>query len=149
MDRSRLAAEIEYEVGQLRKLAEHARQLSAIPEGERRPWDAAAAAKYIADISHALENMCRRCYAALGLPVPGGSDCHSQILGDFLTEPSLGQRLAPEVPARLKRYLAFRHRFIHGYAHEVTWGIVAEPLALIPETVDALAAVWLKWLKTL
>ena len=48
--------------------------------------------------------------------------------------------------ARLKKYLEFRHRFIHGYGFMVTWDMVAEPLRLLPETVERLAEVWTAWL---
>jgi hypothetical protein len=146
MNVSKLAKEVEYEVKQLRTLAAFARELAAAPEGERRPWDAAAAAKYAADVCHGLENLCRRRYKALGLREPLGPESHSQTLAEFLKDPKLGGRLKPEIAGRLQSYLRFRHRFIHGYGYEVTWEMVAEPLALIPETVEALAQVWLEWL---
>lgn len=46
--REKLEREVRYELGQLAKVGEMAQQLIAIAPEDRRPWDAAAAAKYIA-----------------------------------------------------------------------------------------------------
>ena len=120
--------------------------LAAVPVSERRPWDVAAAAKYVADLSLGLENLCKRRCHYLGLPVPEGRDSHSQVLRDFLSQPDLGGLLDAEVAQRLQKYLRFRHRFAHGYGHEVTWEVVEEPLRLLPSTVASLVSVWESWL---
>lgn len=149
MDRRKLSLEVQCELEQLRALAEQAQRLSATPEQERREWDAVAAAKYVADVWLAVENLCKRRYSALALPVPQGSDSHTRILADFLAEPKLGGRLTPDFALRLKKYLAFRHRFTHGYGQDLTWSMIAEPLRLIPGTVFKLAEVWTDWLATI
>ncbi len=59
MDRARLTLEVQCEIEHLRTLAERAQKLSSIPANERREWDALAAAKYIADVWLAVENLCR------------------------------------------------------------------------------------------
>ena len=144
--KAELAEEIRYELEQLRLLAAAAKELAAAAEQERRPWDAAAAAKYISDLCAGLENLWKRRCVYLDIAPPGGADSHVQTLKDFLATPGLGKRLAPDMPLRLKRYLDFRHRFIHGYGFQVSWKMVAEPLRLLPETVDSLAEVWIAWL---
>lgn len=83
----------------------------------------------------------------MNLPVPEGEDSRTRILETFIEEPDLGATLSKEVKHRLKKYLRFRHRFVHGYGHEVKWEIVDEPLRLLPETVGILREVWLRWLQ--
>lgn len=147
--KSRLVEEVRYELEQLKKLASAARELAEYPSSERRSWDSAAAAKYVSDLCAGLENLCKRRSIYLGLPRPGGPDSHTQSLKEFLETPDLGGRLDPEVAQRLKKYLRFRHRFIHGYGFQVVWELVDEPLRQLPETVSALASIWEDWLKSL
>lgn len=147
MSNDRLRQEIRFELEQLRRVAQQAAQLSAVPAGERHPWDSAAAAKYVHDLALGLENLCKRRLAASGQSIPEGVDSHSKLLESFLNEPRLGGQLSDDLKLRLKKYARFRHRFVHGYGHEVNWEIVDEPLRLIPDTVAALAQVWEQWLK--
>ena len=147
--RDRLVEEVRYEIGLLRVLAAKSRELAAVPASERRPWDAAAAGKFISDVCAGLENLCKRRYVYDGLRPPHGSDSHSRMLDDFLTTPQLGGRLPAVLALRLKKHLRFRHRFVHGYAFEVSWAMVDEPLRMLPETVDALCAVWEAWMEEL
>lgn len=149
MNKDRLQEEIRYEIDQLRRVAQVARELAAVPESERRPWDAAAAAKYVFDLAMSLENLCKRRDAALGLPQPEGPDSHSQVLEAFLQNPDLGGQLNSEEVSRLKQYFRFRHRFAHGYGHEVHWEIVGEPLRLLPQTIERLTSLWEQWLERL
>ena len=147
MNSDKLAAEVTQELDQLRLVAEHAAELALVPEKDRRAWHAAAAAKYIADLVSGNENLCKRRYRAADLPIPVGDDFHARILEEFIVEPELGAGLSDEVKHRLRKYLRFRHRFVHGYGHEVLWDIVDEPLRLLPETIAILREVWLRWLK--
>ena len=147
MNKDKLAAEVTQELQQLALVAQHAAELARVPETERHPWHAAAGSKYVADLFNGLENLCRRRYRASDLPIPEGEDSHTRILEAFLEEPELGAALSAEVKHRLKKYLRFRHRFMHGYGHEVKWEIVDEPLRLLPETVGILREVWLRWLQ--
>ena len=149
MDKAKLTLEIQCELDQFRALAEKAQRLAAASEDKRREWDAVAAAKYVADVWLALENLCKRRYAALELPMPQGSDSHARILSDFLAESRLGGILSAEFAVRLKKYLAFRHRFTHGYGQEISWSMVEEPLRQIPDTVAKLGKVWTAWLASL
>jgi len=141
-----LVEEVRHELQQLKQVADIAGRLAALPEAERRPWDSAAAAKFVADLVIGLENLCKRRYAYLKRAVPEGADSHSRILYEFLEESELGDALSEEVRERLKRYLRFRHRFFHGYGHEVDWQIVEEPLRSLPDTVAKLAEAWEFWL---
>jgi len=147
--RRRLEREIELELDQLRRVAEMAGKLAELEPDERRPWDSAAAAKYVADLFLGLENLCKRRYRYLDRHIPDGPESHTQILADFLQEPSLGGSLDGPLAERLKRYLRFRHRFSHGYGYEVNWEIVEEPLQLLPETVDVLTKMWREWVASL
>ena len=141
----RLEREIALELDQLGRVAEMAGKLAALTPDERRPWDSAAAAKYVADLFLGLENLCKRRYRYLDQCIPDGPESHTQILAGFLQEPSLGGSLAGSLAERLKRYLRFRHRFSHGYGYEVSWEIVEEPLQLLPETVEILTKMWREW----
>ena len=145
----KLRGEVRYELQQLERLAALATGLSNLPAGERQPWDAAAAAKFVADLYAGFENLCKRRLAYFGKTTPNGPDSHSQILEEFLATPELGVRLSPEMASRRKKYLRFRHRFIHSYGFEIPWEIVEEPLDMIPETVAEIKAIWEDWLSTL
>jgi uncharacterized protein YhdP len=147
MSNQRLREEIRYEIEQLRQVAEMAQQLSVLPAEERHPWDSAAAAKYVFDLVLGLENLWKSRCRALGETYPSGFDSHSQVLEGFLQESNLGGQLTKEESMRWKKYFRFRHRFAHGYGHEIHWEIVDEPLRYLPETVEKLAALWEEWLK--
>jgi uncharacterized protein YutE (UPF0331/DUF86 family) len=71
------------------------------------------------------------------------------MMQDFLATAGLGRELTPEMAQRLKKYLRFRHRFVHGYGFQVSWRLVEEPLRLLPDTVSVLATVWRNWLAAL
>ncbi|MCK5243451.1 hypothetical protein KAR34_13465 [bacterium] len=147
MNKSRLIQEIEYELIQLKRLSDTAVKLNLVSEKDRQPWDAAAAAKYISDLVIGLENLCKRRNAALDRIVPEGPEYHQVILDDFLQDDKLGGRLDKALAFRLKKYLRFRHRFVHSYGHEIDWLIIEEPLRLLPETITVLTEVWKNWLK--
>ena len=149
MKKQALKEQIRWELSQLKRVAESAREMAALPEAKRDPWDATAAAKYVSDVIHGLENLWRRRCAFLSEPLPQGPDSHSRILNCFLQNPSLGGHLPPEIADRLKMYMRFRHRFIHGYAFEPDWAMVKEPLGLMPETITAMEEVWESWLNEL
>jgi hypothetical protein len=149
MDRERLTVELRCELDHLRQVAGRARRLIALPASDRREWDTVAAAKFVADLWLGLENLCKRRLAAIGSSMPEGGDSHARLLEDFLNVDGLGRALKPEIQARLKKYLAFRHRFIHGYGQELTWAMVEEPLRLLPETVRAISRVWESWMSSL
>jgi len=146
MDKSRLAIEIRFEIDQLRQLAITVNELLRSIKGSPLPWHAAAGAKYVADLWMGIENLCKRRCVYLGLQTPSGADSHSRLLDDFLAQPELGGKLSLDIQHRFKKYKNFRHRFVHGYGFEIEWGKVDEPLRLLPETVELLTALWLKWL---
>ena len=146
MDSNRLAAEIRFEVDQLRRLAIAVNELLESIKCSPLPWHAAAGAKYVADLWMGIENLCKRRCVYLVLPIPSGVDSHNRLLEDFLAQPELGGKLSADIQHRLKKYKNFRHRFIHGYGFEVDWEKVNEPLRLLPETVELLSSLWLGWL---
>jgi hypothetical protein len=149
MNKDKLRAEVAYELDQLEQVADLATRLAALPAVDRRPWDAAAAAKYVYDLVLGLESLCRRRNAALGVAQPSGPDVHRQLLQQFLDDPLLGGRLSEEFVVRLQKYNRFRHRFAHGYGHQVSWEIVEEPLRLLPDTIHHLGEVWSEWVRQL
>jgi hypothetical protein len=144
-----LRDQIKLELEQLRGVADLASQIIGVEETARRPWDAAAAAKLVADLSAGLENLCKRRMIFLKLQVPDGANSHSEMLTAFLEDDDFQPSIDEDFALRLKKYLRFRHRFIHGYGHQVNWEIVEEPLKLLPDTVDRLAAIWEVWLDNL
>lgn len=149
VDVERIANEIHFEIEQMQEVASLAVALSAVPENERRPWDVAAAAKFVADFFLGLENLCKRRYRFLGKPFPEGPDSHSVLLNDFVETAGLGGSLSTELKERLWKYLRFRHRFVHGYGWQMRWELVEEPLRLLPETVRQISEVWDIWLASL
>ena len=146
MDKNRLAAEIQFEIDQLRQLAITVKGLQESINGCPLPWHAAAGAKYVADLWMGIENLCKRRCIYLGLPIPSGVDSHNRLLEEFLAQPELGGKLSADIQRRLKKYKNFRHRFVHGYGFEIDWEKVNEPLCLLPETVELLGSLWLGWL---
>jgi len=149
MDKAKLALEIQCELDQLRALAQQSSRLLAVTPTDRREWDAVAGAKYVADVWMAVENLCKRRYAALEIPFPQGPDSHSRILADLLAAPHFAEHISANLSLRLKKYLAFRHRFTHGYGQIIMWGMVEEPLRHIPGTVTELTKIWADWLDSL
>ena len=147
--KARLREEVGYELRQLQRLAAEAGEHTTGPDSEHSSWDAAAAAKYISDLFGGLENLWKRRCVFLNVRPPAGPDSHLQVLKDFLAAPGLGDSISPGMAARLRKYLDFRHRFIHGYGFMVTWEMVAEPLRDLPETVAVLTAAWTGWLDNL
>lgn len=149
MTRTKIAREIEHELQQLEKVAQTASRLAAVPADQRRPWDSAAASKYISDVFLGLENLCKCRLRWLGEAIPDGPQSHTEILESFLAADGLGRGLSADMQLRLKKYLRFRHRFFHGYGFEVSWEIAEEPLMLLSETVEILARTWRQWLAEL
>jgi len=147
MKSPKIVREIEHELQQLDRVAEVAVRLAEVPASRRKPWDSAAASKYISDVFLGLENLCKRRFRHLGRDIPAGADSHSALLNDFLQTDDLGGALPDEVKIRLKKYLRFRHRFSHGYGFEVNWEIAEEPLRLLPDTVAIIADVWRRWIE--
>jgi hypothetical protein len=146
MRQPELTEEIAFELRQLERLAGLARAMLAVPPAERRPWDAMAAAKCVADLFRGLENLWKRFCVHSGRPFPSGPDSHARLLSAFLSESGLGNQVSPEFAERLKLYKDFRHRFVHGYGFEVSWELIEEPLTLLPVTAEELVRVWAGWL---
>jgi hypothetical protein len=149
MNKRQLEQEVRLELGRLQRTADAADKLRSSAGLNPPPWYAAAAAKYVADVFMGLENLWKRRCRYLGQPAPEGSTSHRDTLTQFLDNPEFGGRLPGQMEERLGNYLRFRHRFVHGYGYDLTWSMVEEPLALIPETVQELRTVWGNWLASL
>jgi len=138
--------DILFETGRLRKLAEAARSALERPGLRKDAWDAAAAGKLISDLIGGLESFLKRRARLEGISLAQGSDWHLELLNSFLTDPAFGAAWTESQKALWMRYLRFRHRFIHGYGHELSWEIVQEPLEGLPAMAEGLAQAWEKWL---
>ncbi|MFH0880295.1 MAG: hypothetical protein V2A34_11330 [Lentisphaerota bacterium] len=149
MNKARLAREIATELAQLRRVAELADSLSRLSIEQRRPWDVAAAAKYTADLYSGFENILKRWCKENETKLPEGPDFHRRLLDAFLQEPFFHQWVSPEFADHLFQYLRFRHRFIHGYGHELKWEHLEEPLRLVANTVEQIEEIWNAWLASL
>lgn len=147
MDKERLRLEIECELDNLSRLANEARKIIEAGDSDKPEWRCLAAAKYVSDLWVGFENLCKRRQKNLDLPAPQGFDSHRQTLEEFFATNGLGAGLSSGLAERLKKYLGFRHRFVHGYGTQITWDMVEEPIRLLPETVGILAQVWRNWLQ--
>ena len=70
MDKERLGLGINCELNHLRRLADVAKRMLAVPPEGRHEWDAWAAAKCITDLWMGFENLCKRRLAAMGNEMP-------------------------------------------------------------------------------
>jgi hypothetical protein len=137
--------DILFEIERLRALAAAARAAMQRPGLEKDAWDAAAAGKMISDLVGGLESLLKRKARADGKILPQGPDWHLVLLNGFLADPAFGYTWTESQKALWTRYLRFRHRFIHGYGHEMGWSMVREPLVELPAMAEALALVWENW----
>jgi hypothetical protein len=140
-----LQRDVLFEAGRLRKLASAARTALERPGLRKDAWDAAAAGKLISDLMGGLESLMKRKARAEGKSLPQGPDWHLEQLNGFLGDPAFGMTWTESQKALWMRYLRFRHRFIHGYGHELVWEIVQEPLEQLPAMAEELARVWELW----
>ena len=62
-----------------------------------RPTEDVAVRPTHCDLFLGLENLSKRRYRYLGLPLPGGPESHSEILEQFLADADLGGRLGNDV----------------------------------------------------
>ncbi len=137
--------DILFETGRLRVLAEAARSALARPGLKKDSWDAAAAGKLISDLVSGLESLLKRKARAEGKPIPQGPAWHLELLTAFLADPVFNSAWTEPQKALWIRYLRFRHRFIHGYGHELGWDMVQEPFVGLPSMAESLAQAWENW----
>lgn len=144
--KEKLIRELNYEIERLKGLVPVIRKLIELTDEEKRPWDAVAAAKYISDFWMGFESLwkCRLRYHDESSP--DGSESHAKVLNDLISEPELGTILTEDEILTLKKYLRFRHRFIHGYGNEISWELVEEPLKLLPITITLVERIWNNWI---
>lgn len=138
-------ADIFFETNRLRQLASTAKAALSRPELKKDSWDAAAAGKLISDLIGGLESLLRKKSRAENTPMPQGPDWHLVMLNGFLEDPAFQSAWSESQKALLLRYLRFRHRFVHGYGHELSWEMVQEPLTDLPAIAEALAKAWEQW----
>jgi len=69
-----------------------------------------------------IETIFKRTAAELGDPLPAGESWHKELL-DAMAQATRQRSpvLSPELQARLKEYMEFRHMFRHAYTFELQW----------------------------
>src|SRR5437879_3175051 len=69
-----------------------------------------------------MENIFKRTRLELGDPMPGSEFWHKELL-DSMTQATGNRKpvLSPELRARLKEYMEFRHLFRHAYTFTMRW----------------------------
>ena len=85
------------------------------------------------------ENALKRTLTAAGEPLPTGTSWHAELLKQCSASnerrPAI---ITPELHARLRRYLAFRHFFRSAYVFELEWPLMRDLVLQFGETVNSL-----------
>ena len=99
--------------------------LPRTPLSELSTLELAGVGALLQNFYNGIENVIKQVFQVRGLQIPQGASWHSDLLLTAVKEKIISESVANE----LKRYLAFRHFFIHGYALDL-FSDRMEPIAV-------------------
>jgi len=92
----------------------------------------AGAGALIHNFYNGIENILKQVIVSHGKELPGGSSWHRDIVNTATSYNIISQSTADE----LRRYLAFRHFFSHGYSFDLDREQIVPLVKDIPKTLD-------------
>jgi hypothetical protein len=87
------------------------------------PLELAGAAALLHNYYNGIENVLKQVFQMRNLKIPDGLSWHKDLLDKAVS----GNLISEDIANELKRFLAFRHFFIHGYALDLIYDRL-EPL---------------------
>jgi uncharacterized protein YutE (UPF0331/DUF86 family) len=106
------------------------RALSEMPSaddlGKLSSLELAGVAALLHDVYNGIENVLKQVLSADSIPPPTGDSWHR----DLLAVANSNEFISDETTLNLRRYLAFRHFFAHGYSLDI------DPERLVPLVRD-------------
>ncbi|MFH1570140.1 MAG: hypothetical protein ABIL09_19260 [Gemmatimonadota bacterium] len=130
------------ELEELDELLTSSTELLATPTDANPPFERLAAlSTVLTSFYTGLERIFGRIVAQLDAGQPEGERWHIELLNQVAhPAPERPALISEASRARLREYLAFRHRSRHAYAHRLVWAGMAQLVAGLPELWSAVRA---------